>query len=344
MNKTIKIKRGLKSDLTLAGVVVGEPKFTTDTKELFIGDGTNNVQVGGDVLALPMSTATKTYVDSQDLTKADKLVLTNLVANGDFLIAKPSPNENEPLGFAYSNATDISLIDGVFSFTPTKRGGGFLKDNTGTSVIGNKYYYFAYVKTSVPNVNLTSYQPYTTTTHNGNGTWQFLSHVNTKNGTSDVVRIETNNDSVFGEIQVDYMGAINLTATFGAGNEPTKEQMDAIIKLKGYFDTTTIDIKDLMLLGFTQETRMTPTLTNATTTYLTYRKDDLGYVDIVGDLTITAFGTNFTLPEGYRPLTQLRLPILTSTNTLGYIIINTNGTVVSNANATIYINSRFATI
>lgn len=42
MASTIQIKRGLKEKLpTLAE---GEPAFTTDTKEFFIGDGSNNVE------------------------------------------------------------------------------------------------------------------------------------------------------------------------------------------------------------------------------------------------------------------------------------------------------------
>lgn len=49
MNKTIKIKRGLKANLPAAGVVAGELKFTTDTKELFIGDGTDNILINKDV-------------------------------------------------------------------------------------------------------------------------------------------------------------------------------------------------------------------------------------------------------------------------------------------------------
>lgn len=64
MNKTIKIKRGLKANLPDAGVVAGELKFTTDTKELFIGDGTDNILINKDIY-------TKTEIDSQNALKAD---------------------------------------------------------------------------------------------------------------------------------------------------------------------------------------------------------------------------------------------------------------------------------
>lgn len=44
---TIKIKTGLKSNLDSAGTTLGELKYTTDTNELFIGNGTQNKQIGG---------------------------------------------------------------------------------------------------------------------------------------------------------------------------------------------------------------------------------------------------------------------------------------------------------
>jgi len=273
--------------------------------------------------------------------KADKLVLTNIISNGDLLTPKASPNENQALGFTYINTTDITLISGISKFTATAQYGRLAYDFVGNT--NDKMYVFSRYKTDSINVRLTIPDLTTTNFHTGSNSFEFVSAVYTL-ATSRQLQISDLRSSSWTPIEVDYMGVINLTATFGAGNEPTKEQMDAIIKLKGFFQTTTIDLKDLMLLGFTQETRMTPTLTNATTTFLTYRKDDLGYVDIAGNLTITTFGTNLTLPVGYRPLTTLRIPVVSSTGTFGYVIINTNGTIVSNANATIFINTRFATI
>ena len=44
----ILVKRGLEADLANAGVAAGELKFTTDTKKLFIGTGSENVQIAGD--------------------------------------------------------------------------------------------------------------------------------------------------------------------------------------------------------------------------------------------------------------------------------------------------------
>jgi len=81
-----------------------------------------------------------------------------------------------------------------------------------------------------------------------------------------------------------------------------------------------------------QEEWITPTLTNATTTYLRYRKDTLGTVIIEGNLTVTTTGTNFTLPTGYRPL---------FTYVQGDLTFNTDGTVVSATTGLKYINVRY---
>ena len=44
------------------------------------------------------------------------------------------------------------------------------------------------------------------------------------------------------EMTLDEVIAINLTATFGKGHEPTKDQMDRLIERIGYFETTQINI------------------------------------------------------------------------------------------------------
>ena len=48
MSIKILVKRGHEADLASAGVAAGELKFTTDTKKLYIGTGSENVQIGGD--------------------------------------------------------------------------------------------------------------------------------------------------------------------------------------------------------------------------------------------------------------------------------------------------------
>lgn len=43
---TIKFKRGSVTNLSNAGTILGEPKFTTDEKGFYIGDGSSNVMLG----------------------------------------------------------------------------------------------------------------------------------------------------------------------------------------------------------------------------------------------------------------------------------------------------------
>jgi len=60
--------------------------------------------------------------------------------------------------------------------------------------------------------------------HSGSGNFEFLSIVG--DALYATSTIFDNRASNWKPIEVDYMGAINLTAIFGAGNEPDKAQMD----------------------------------------------------------------------------------------------------------------------
>ena len=47
MSNRVLIKRGLSTNLNNAGVVAGELKYATDTNKLYIGNGTENIEIGG---------------------------------------------------------------------------------------------------------------------------------------------------------------------------------------------------------------------------------------------------------------------------------------------------------
>ena len=47
MSNRVLIKRGLSTNLDRAGVVAGELKYATDTNKLYIGNGTENIEIGG---------------------------------------------------------------------------------------------------------------------------------------------------------------------------------------------------------------------------------------------------------------------------------------------------------
>lgn len=274
--------------------------------------------------------ADKSYVDSQDLTKADKVVLTNLLTNGNFSNGITGWSVYRCSGLASSNV-------GIFTGNVSSPNFSVFQDLTSNTT--DKFYYRVIARTTssdVSSIRITnggSYLSQNTPTQN---TWYNLSTLfsfSNTTGRTEVLLYATETTGLVLEIKESIR--INLTAIFGAGNEPTKEQMDAIMTLKGgYFSTATLNVIDVMKLFApkAQEAWLTPTLTGATSTYIRYRKDTLGTTIIEGNITVTTVGTNFTLPTGYRPLFAF---------TQGGFTFNTNGTVVSASTGLQYINIRF---
>lgn len=158
------------------------------------------------------------------------LNLVNLVSNGDLLVAKPSPNENQPLGFT-TNFGNKSLSNGILTVQATGNLQNLFPTDHATLFNANDYYYtYARVKTSSTTMDLAN-----TTDIISNNEWVFVSTIIKTSTSSSIVRIVDRASSDFQPIEIDYIGTINLTATFGAGNEPTKEQMDEIINRYGFF-------------------------------------------------------------------------------------------------------------
>lgn len=61
----IQIIRGLEADLPVGGELEGELRYATDTKKLYIDDGTNNVLLGTNEVATDMNTVVETALDSK---------------------------------------------------------------------------------------------------------------------------------------------------------------------------------------------------------------------------------------------------------------------------------------
>ena len=59
----IKIRRGLDANLPAFNTEIGELRYSTDTKKLYIDDGTANIYIAGDVNDFPISTATQNALD-----------------------------------------------------------------------------------------------------------------------------------------------------------------------------------------------------------------------------------------------------------------------------------------
>lgn len=155
----------------------------------------------------------------------DDYTLVNSIPNSDLTL--DSNDDNIPDNFLYQNGIiDISLTNGIATFTPTIQYTSFMSINTNSFTIDDTYYIFASFKSSSSSVRLHTDNPTIFLTHSGSNQFEYHSFITKKTSTIDSIYIMDIRSSDWTPIEVDYMGAINLTAIFGAGNEPDKAQMD----------------------------------------------------------------------------------------------------------------------
>lgn len=245
---------------------------------------------------------------------------TNLVTNGDF--------SNGTTGFNISGATS-SVSSNIL--TLTGNGTGTLMSavsTTGARIAGNKYYCASKIKpvsvqpTKIgltiagvgdqgliinPNLGAT-YRLSGIATASSNATGFIVIPTITYGSTTTTSNIA----------EISEVLCINLTTTFGAGNEPTLAEMDAIMAEypNSWFDGTANPLltpKQMLDLirakaNIVQEAWITPTLVNGWTQSdsanypVQYFKDSLGFVHVRGRLGTGANNTvAFTIPSGYRP-------------------------------------------
>ena len=144
------------------------------------------------------------------------LPITNLVGNGDF--------SNGATGWYGASATNISVSDGKLKVIATAQYGRAYTSIPNT-VIGHMYY-CSVVINGTANANyygIYNHESYLATSGGR------LSNVKTATSVQSTFSIGDNRTSGWTECTVDYVSVIDLTATFGAGNEPTVAQMDAML-------------------------------------------------------------------------------------------------------------------
>ena len=285
----------------------------------------------------------KTFVDVdarlEDVEFDTAMMGTNLVANGDFA---------NGLNDSISYDATISALNGELTLLATAMHGNVRK--TLNVVTGNKYYIKAMVKATSNLVNINIAGVYGSKSHTGSGVYETLSSIWTSITTATFnMRVQDIRVSGWDNVYVKYMLALDLTATFGKGNEPTAEQMDRLLTQfpNSWFNGT----ENLFLAKWAlnelrrldsekankvQEAWITPTLVNSWVAFDTrtakYKKADYGRVYLKGVVKSGTIGaTIFTLPTGYRPDEAL---------IFGVITVNVNGTVVctSGANASVSLN------
>lgn len=154
--------------------------------------------------------------------------------------------------------------------------------------------------------------------------------------------------------------AINLTQVFGAGNEPTKAQMDALLAIypNSWFDGTVNLAENKRIIPFllkrlelkadkAQEAWITPTFANGYTGDLKFCKNQFGDVIFKGGVIAGTFNqTIFTLPTGYRPAITTYIPASTSSTEIQTLLIGNTGVVrMQNAHSLIKLDGlRFSTL
>ena len=250
--------------------------------------------------------------------KADKVIIKNLVENGDFSDGLTGwLNYQDRLNIEFIE--DFVRLEGVINASRLEYA---LEVNS-----NDKVYYS--VSTRSVNVidssmgiggSLVIDKPFTHSENwvNESGIYN-IAHGNL----SIIVR------AIGNILDVRHVMAINLTEIFGAGNEPTKEEMDRLIEITGYIDSE-YALNNKEMLGYLmndirekankkQEDWITPTLLNGWaqhSTYLPlrYMKDEFGFVHLQGHVVAGTSQDVMLLPEGYRPTGSLEVTVNTTYN------------------------------
>lgn len=280
---------------------------------------------------------TETEADTLLGNKADKLFATNLVTNGDF--------SNGTTGWTGVN-TNLSPASNTLTGTGTGGGSNLLITQSYAFVNGRKYYLKTRVRTlsSVSTqlsfgsnlVNLFQVTP----VQNQWYAWSSILSATTDNSFRFINSYATAAAQNGQQMEVQYVLAIDLTAIFGAGKEPSAIQMDNMLSTftNSWFNGTAelVSIANLAQLKAdkTQGAWITPTLINGWVESLfsvRYRKDAFGIVRLRGRINGGTNGTvAFILPVGYRPTQAAGMLGMSDVNVVPRITINSDGTVTIN--------------
>ena len=264
--------------------------------------------------------------------KADKIVLKNLIENGDFrnslsgwtgLYSSISLDlENSML-----KATYISVANNTYITAPPH------------TYIADDVYYAR--TTFIPQMDIDDirhyyngvyHQPYLLNPTPNTETILSNTFKGVSGGsTTNQIRLLDGDPNVGDSILIKDSMLMNLTDIFGAGNEPTKEEMDELVNAIGYIEgeygLNNKEMFGYLMRGISekankkQEDWITPTLLNGATGTLQYRKNNLGRVEFKGNVKQVNAGISsfISLPRGYGMPSHGRLPVLSYDNTLGSV-------------------------
>lgn len=274
----------------------------------------------------------------------------NLVGNGSFegLISPWLTYGTSTSGLSVrdiSTSKKVSGISSVYVKRALGESAGYGYQQKVNIILGNKVYLraAAYIPSSslspvVPTVSIEGvpygYVRFLTDVKDA---WQYKSAIFTQTATGAVSCIlQVVSDVTYdGECYFDDITVIDLTATFGAGKEPTLAEMDRLMARfpNSWFDGVkpiqTIETLYQEKANKVQEAWITPTLVNGWVEDqpVRYIKDSFGFVHLKGALKTGLSGTAaFNLPIGYRPPQTTRIPTNTS-GVFGYVSILSTGEV-----------------
>ena len=255
--------------------------------------------------------------------KADKVVIRNIIENGDFSNGQIGWMDNP----GYNNRFEV--VDGVARSIETDLGNQNPDRSFITDVVsipaGHKVYSNIKLKvtdpTKVREVSILyglagrdgrNYLPLPSSDFDN-----YSGLLDWTTGTRIRIMTTFNTTEDVPDIYLDYAILLDLTETFGIGNEPTKEEMDKLIEVTGYInDEYALNNKEMLghlMKGIRgkankkQEDWITPTLVNGWETYsnspFQYRKDSMGMVHLRGRLNpVNKTDISFChLPISYRP-------------------------------------------
>ena len=144
----------------------------------------------------------------------------NLISNSDLLI--DSNSDGVPDGFTCYKATANSLVNGIVNFTATAQYGRLDYYNATLFNDTNTYYCYARVKsdkntTGLLGANDSGGYAY----HSGSGEYEIISKVYVASSTAHYIRVISIASSNWTPIEVDYIGAINITDLVSRGILPS---------------------------------------------------------------------------------------------------------------------------
>ncbi|WP_434352396.1 hypothetical protein [Trichococcus flocculiformis] len=183
----------------------------------------------------------KTFTDVdarlEDIEPDGSLMATNLVTNGDFSNGTTD----------WSVAGTATVVNKELIFTNLAASSTEVTRNVAT-VVGNRYYVRVKMQSNSNQdgmwfVNASAPVTSDKKLHSGSGAYESLSAIVVSTASSYSFRILDSirsGDIASNPVKLQYAIAIDLTAAFGAGNEPTAEQMDGILAkfTNSWFDGT----------------------------------------------------------------------------------------------------------